>query len=188
MSLSNPNSRADVQNRLVSAASRNPEDARAEEALGSMALRQGHISEARSHFHKAIDRHSTDPTAYFYAAYYDRQEGVPADQTLPLLREALVLKPDYYDARLELALLGASNKDYALALDSLNKIGTPHPEHAYTIAYSIAYCYAQTDRLTEARKYANQAKQLAKTEADRAEVANLFTYIAEQAQYVSDKQ
>ncbi len=185
LSLANPNSKADIQSRLTTAASRNPDDAQAEEALGSMALRQGNMAEARAHFRKAVDRHSTDPSVLFYLAHLDHEAGVPSEQVLPLLRQALAVKPNYYDALLDLALVSAADHDYATALDSLTKLGTPRPEHAYTVIYSMAYCLAQTEKFAEARKYLDQAKALASTEADRAEVASLLTFINDEQQSTS---
>jgi Flp pilus assembly protein TadD len=186
LSLSNPNSKADIQSRLTTAANRFPENAQAEEALGSMALRQGNMAEARAHFRKAVDRHSNDPSVLFYLAHLDHEAGVPSEQVLPLLRQALAAKPNYYDALLDLALMSVADHDYSTALDSLTKLGTPRPEHAYTVIYSKAYCLAQTEKFEEARKYAAQAKALAATDADKAEVASLLTFISDQQQSASN--
>ncbi len=178
--MANPNSKAEIQTRLATAASRFPEDAKAEEALGYMAMHQGRLAEAREHFHKAINRHSTDATVYFYAAHYDREAGVPDEQVVPLLQQALEYKPDYYEAHLELAMAATGSRNYALALEALAKLGTPRPEHAYAIAYSLAYCYAQTDKLDQARATIAKAKLLASNDQEKAEIISLLAFVEQQ--------
>jgi tetratricopeptide (TPR) repeat protein len=178
--LANPNSKAEIQTRLATAASRFPEDAKAEGALGYMAMHQGRLAEAREHFHKAIDRHSTDATVYFYAAHYDREAGIPDEQVVPLLQQALEYNPANYEAHLELAMAATGSHNYALALEALSQLGTPRPEHAYAIAYSLAYCYAQTDKLDDARATIAKAKLLASNDQERAEIRSLLAFVEQQ--------
>ena len=185
LTLTNPNARAALQNRIATAAGQSPQNAQAEEALGYLALRQGKSDEAREHFRKAVDRQSSDPTVLFYLAHLDRAAGVPAGQVLPLLERAVSLKPDLADAHLELALVATEEGKYSQALESLQKLtqmaNAVRPENAFTVAYTEAYCYAYSDKLVEARAAAQRAKGLAASEHDRAEIAELVRYIDEQA-------
>jgi tetratricopeptide (TPR) repeat protein len=181
LSLTNPNTQASLESRLASASNQPNGGPEAEEALGYLAIRQGKMDEARTHFRRAVDRQSSDPQVLFYLAHLDRDAGVPSDQVTPLLERALTLKPDLSDARLELALVATSDGKYDDALAALQKLTNPRPEYAYTAAYTEAYCYAYSDRLDQARSAAHRAQALAANDRDHAEIAQLLEYIDQQA-------
>ena len=167
----NLQTQAALENRLSNAS------AEAEESLGYLALRQGKNADARVHFQKAVDRHSSDATAYFYLAHLNHEAGAPSGQVLPLLDQALALKPDLGDARLELALVATSEGNFEQALVALQKLDSLRPENAYTAVYTEAYCYAQLEKFEEATATARRALSLITKERDRAEVAELMNYI-----------
>ena len=182
LTVRNPDKGASMESRLASAAAQLPDNPAAEEALGYLALKQGKSDEARAHFRLAVDRHSSDANVLFYLAHLDHEAGVSASQVIPLLERSLAIKPDLNDARLELALVATADGNFALALEALGKLTTVRPENAYTAAYTKAYCYAYSDKLTEAKAAAGQAKALAGNDKDKAEVAALFDYIAQESQ------
>jgi Flp pilus assembly protein TadD len=157
-----------------------PSNFSTEETLGYRALEHGQVAEARAHFRLAVERHSTDPNVLFYLAHLDHEAGVPAKQVLPLLDQALALKPDMPDARLELALLAANDGEFARALAALQKLSAPRPENAFAAVYTEAYCHAHLDQFPEARAAAERARTLARNDRDRAQVSELLQYIAQQ--------
>lgn len=187
LALTDPNTRATVEDRLAAAASRSPRSSGPEEALGYLALRKGNLAEARNHFRTAADRNSSDANVLFYLAHLDHAAGAPPEQVIALLQRSLALNPDLTDARLELGLLEAEAGDYEAALAALQTVHSPRPENAYAAAYTEAYCYAYTDRLPEARNAAQYAQSLAASEQDRAEVAQLSEYISQQNQTVTNR-
>ncbi len=174
LTANNAQTQAELESRLSNAS------AEAEESLGYMALRQGKDADARNHFQKAVDRHSSDATAYFYLAHLKHEAGAPSGEVIPLLNQALTLKPDLGDARLELALLAASDGNFEQALDALHKVGSLRPENAYTAIYTEAYCDAQLEKFDEAKAAAQRALSLTTKERDRAEVAELLSHIQQQ--------
>jgi tetratricopeptide (TPR) repeat protein len=182
LAVANPNTRAALEMRLVSDSSTQPENAAAEETLGYLALRQGKNDAARAHFRLAVDRHSTDPNVFFYLAHLDHAAGAPAAEIVPLLQQALALKPDLTEARLELALVSTEDGNFEQALAALKNLTGVRPENAYTAAYTKAYCLSQTEQFKDARTAADYAKTLAQNDRDRAEITDLLSYIDGQTQ------
>jgi tetratricopeptide (TPR) repeat protein len=170
----NSQTQAALENRLSNAGTE------AEESLGYMALRQGKNADARNHFQKAVERHSADATVYFYLAHLNHEAGAPSSQVIPLLNQALTLKPDLGDARLELALVATGDGNFEQALEALHNLDSLRPENAYTAVYTEAYCDAQLDKFEEATATARHALALTTKERDRSEVAELLNYIHQQ--------
>jgi tetratricopeptide (TPR) repeat protein len=119
----------------------------------------------------------------FYLAHLDSAAGAPPGQVIDLLNRALQINPDYYDARLELGFVAAKAKKFDIATAALAaaaqlaKVDNSHPEHAYVLSYTLAYCYAQLNQADRAREYAEQASRTARNPQDREQTANLLRYI-----------
>jgi tetratricopeptide (TPR) repeat protein len=107
---------------------------------------------------------------------------------MELLNRALEINPDYYDARLELGFVAAKAKKFDLAASALSaasqlaKRDNPHPEHAYMLSYTLAYCYAQLNRADQALEYGEKAKRAARSGQDQEQTANLLRYIDRERQ------
>ena len=168
---------------LNSFSGRYPESPEAEESLGYMALRHNRTEEARLHFQKAVDRHSTAADVIFYLAHLESTDGASLDRVIALLNRALEINPDYYDARLELGFVAAKAKKFDLAIASLTaaaqlaKGDNSHPEHVYVLSYTLAYCYAQLNQSERALEYCEKAKRAARSGQDQEQTANLLRYI-----------
>jgi tetratricopeptide (TPR) repeat protein len=188
LAASNPNAEADGAAALHSVSDRYPESPEAEESLGYLAMRHNRMDEARVHFQNAVERHSNTPDVIFYLAHLESAAGAPADRVIGLLNRALELNPDYYDARLELGFVAAKAKKFDLATSALSaasqlaKGDNTHPEHAYVLSYTLAYCYAQLNRADQALEYGEKAKRAARSGQDQEQTANLLRYIDRERQ------
>jgi tetratricopeptide (TPR) repeat protein len=188
LAASTPNAEADGAAALNSVSGRYPENPEAEESLGYLAMRYNRMDEARLHFQKAVDRHSNAPEVVFYLAHLESAAGAPPDRVIRLLNRALELNPDYYDARLELGFVAAKAKKFDLATSALSaasqlaKAGNPHPEHAYVLSYTLAYCYAQLNQADQALVYGHKAQRAARSGEDQEQTANLLRYIDRERQ------
>ncbi len=171
-----------VKSRLAAASSQLPDNAAAEESLAFIALRQGNMSEARTHLQLAADRHSNDANIYFYLAHLKREADAPSQEVMPLLEQALALKPDLGDALLELALQAVADGNYARALDALHKLTVPRPQNAFAAAYTEAYCYAHIEQFDQARKTVQRASSIANNERDRTQASELLDFITQEEQ------
>ena len=177
LTASNPYADADGTAELKSVSMRYPDSPEAEESLGYLCLRQNNPDEARLHFAKAVERHSTAPDVIFYLAHLESSAGAAPERVIGLLNRALELKPDYYEARLELGFAAARANKFTLAASELSKIGSPRPEHAYVLSYTLAYCYAQLNEAADALKYGEIAQRAARNTHDQEQTENLLRYI-----------
>ena len=191
LAASNPNAEADGAAALNSVSGRYPENPEPEESLGYLAMRYNRMDEARLHFQKAVNRHSNAPEVVFYLAHLESAAGAPPDRVIRLLNRALELNPDYYDARLELGFVAAKAKKFDLATSALSlasqlaTAGNPHPEHAYVLSYTLAYCYAQLNQGDQALVYGHKAQRAARSGEDQEQTANLLRYIDRERQRAS---
>jgi Flp pilus assembly protein TadD len=177
LAAANSHAQADGESQLRSLSNKYPDSPDAEESLGYLALAQNRLDDARSHFAKAVERHSTSPEVLFYLAHLERAAGTPDQQVIDLLRRVLALDPGNYNAHLELGCVAAKANQFELAVSTLSGIDPVKPEHTYVISYTLAYSYAQLGRVEEARAYGEKAKQTALGGTDREQANHLLRYI-----------
>jgi hypothetical protein len=79
---------------------------------------------------------------------------------------ALQAKPDYIEARLQLAYLELGDQKYPEALALFNGIPAPRPEDAAALFGGRALVYLSTGNLEQARKDAEEARHWATTAVD----------------------
>jgi lipopolysaccharide biosynthesis regulator YciM len=124
----------------------------------------------------------------FYLGHLDASAGAPPDRVIALLNRALEINPGYYEARLELGLVAARAKKFeiaAAALSAAAQSGNKHPEHAYVVSYTLAYCYAQLHQPERAFDYAERAAHAVRNSQDEEQTANLLRYIERDRQRLS---
>ncbi|HSU58518.1 MAG TPA: DUF1570 domain-containing protein [Bryobacteraceae bacterium] len=68
-----PNQQAKAERQLKAISEKYPDDPESEGCLGYVAMRAGRLGEARAHFMLAVDRHSSDPQVFYYAAHLDQR-------------------------------------------------------------------------------------------------------------------
>ncbi len=177
----NPRTLEEGKGQLEALAAKYPDDPRPQESLGFIAMRTGAKSAAEHHLTLAVSAHSKDPDALFALAHLKIGEGVEGQEVLDLLEKAVAIDPTHYNARLELGFVAARNKKFDLAAESLAGIAVPKPEHAYSVSYTLAFCYSALHRAGPARIYAEQARKIAANKGDQEQVADLVTYLEQES-------
>jgi tetratricopeptide (TPR) repeat protein len=144
------------------------------EAFAYLAWREGKRDEASAHFSRAVELGSKNARVYYnYAA----MGNLPLERKTEMLRRAVDLDPDFYDARLHLALQLNSQQDYAGALAAFNRLKTVHPEHAYMCLYAIAFASYKTGDKEAARANAKRAFEYAKDPDQKEAIEGLLAVI-----------
>lgn len=150
-----------------------PRDSAVPAALGNIALRRGDAAHAREQWKLAIALGIKDPTlCYQYAILGDRA-GLPADELRPALERAIQLKPDFDDARYNLALLEKNAAHYDAAVSQLRAMRNVAPARVYNYWVAMADALVQLDHRAEARIASLKAAEYASTEIERARAAQL---------------
>lgn len=176
----NPQLADEAKVQLEALAVKYPNDPRAQESLGFMGMRGGRGGNAEEHLAAAVNAGSKDPEALFRLAHLKIARGGSNDEAIDLLQRVLAADPSHYYARLELGFAAANSKRFDIAANALEGIAKPKPEHAYNVAYTLAFCLAELHRGSQARIYAEQARKTAATSADREQVAGLFNYLEQE--------
>jgi tetratricopeptide (TPR) repeat protein len=135
-------------------------------SLGYLEWKSGDERAARNWFEKAFAAGESDPEMCFHLAMLQRRQMAPGEEVRPSLLRALNAKPDYVEARLQLAYLELGDQKYAEALAMFNGIPAPRPEDAAALFGGKALVYLSQGNLEQARKDAEEARRLATTAAD----------------------
>ena len=177
---SNASAGPEAEAKVLELASAHPGDAGFEESLGYLALRKNQTDEARVHFGNAVERQSNDPVTIYNSARLQQDAGAPASQVIPMLERALALNPDYEPARLDLGFTAANAKQFDLAVSTFSQLKSIEPKLAFEVYFSMAYCDLELRRLQDARTYAGEAQQRARTAEQQNRVSNLVRFIDRQ--------
>jgi tetratricopeptide (TPR) repeat protein len=172
-----PQTAADAQSRLEALAVKYPGDPRPNESLGYLAMSAGSPKDAAQHFANAVRSNSQDPEVLFRLAHLKLKTEGPSEEVLDLLGRVLAKDSSHYNARLELGFAAAKTGNYGLAVQALEKISSPNPEHAYVVPYTLAYCLVELRQGNRARFYAQLAAKTAANGTDRQNAAGLLRYI-----------
>ncbi len=163
--------------RLASLATKYPDDPRPDESLGFQAMSEGRMKDAMEHFALAVQHNSQNPDVWFRLAHLKLQSEGASEEVVDLLGRAVAANSEQYGARLELGFAAAKLEKYELAVKALEGIHNLKPEHAYTVSYTLAYCFVEIEQGNKARMYAEQARKMAASSKDQDEVAGLIRYI-----------
>jgi tetratricopeptide (TPR) repeat protein len=177
----NPRTLDEAKAQLEALAAKYPDDPHTQETLGFIALRAGGASAAEQHFALAVSAHSKDPDVLFELAHLKIAEGGHGDEAIDLLQRALAADPGHYNARVELGFAAANNKRFDVAVEALEGIAKPKPEHVYAVSYTLAFCLAELHQAPRARFFAEKARKTAANNADQEQVAGLMTYLEQES-------
>ncbi len=154
-----------------------PDDWRAEEALGYRYWRWNDLEPAREHFARAVELGSTNARMYFEYSALARQAGTKSAEVIPLLKKAVELDPEYREAHFMLGQYLLGERDYEAALRQFSLVKKVTPERALPLFHNIALAYIGMDKLDEAEKAADRARQYARTPEEQTQVEGVSTYL-----------
>jgi tetratricopeptide (TPR) repeat protein len=177
---SNASAGAEAEAKLRELASAHPDEAGFEESLGYVALREHDTGEARLHFANAVERQSNDAAAVYNSARLQQDAGAPPGQTIPLLKRALALDPDYEPARIDLGFTAGKARQFELAVTTLSQLKTIQPRVAFEVYFEMAYCDAELRRLQDALTYVGQAREHARNAEQQQRADTLARFIERQ--------
>ncbi len=172
--LADINKIGEARQAYIKLASENPASPEVPEALGYLAWRQGKQDEVRADFAKAVELGSRNARMYYEYAAMAGQAGDSGKLQIKLLRKAVDLDPDYYEARLHLGFQLTSASDYAGALAEFAHLKRIEPEHAFAFFQAVAYAAYRTGDKDGARANAKRAAECAPGPAERAQVEQLI--------------
>ena len=152
----------------------NPSSPEVPEALGYLAWRQKKQDEVLADFAKAVELGSKNARMYYEYAAMAGQAGDSNKLQITLLRKAVELDPEYYEARLHLAFQLMSASDYAGALAAFARLKRVEPEHAFAFFQAMAYAAYRTGDKEGARASAKRAAEFAPGPAEKAQVEQLI--------------
>jgi tetratricopeptide (TPR) repeat protein len=135
-------------------ASERPADAEIQAALGTVALRRGETTLAARAWKRAIDLGIADSALCFRYASLADTYGLP---TRPALERAVALRPDFDDARYQLALLEKNAGNAAAAVAQLRAMRDVAPPRAFAWWSALADALLDLNLRSEAKHAANQA-------------------------------
>ncbi len=173
----NPETVAEAKSRLEALSVRYPDDPRAHESLGYIAMSSGAQRDAAEQFASAVHENSQDPQVLLRLAHLKLKTDGPSEEVIDLLERVLAKDSGNYNARLELGFTAAKIEKYEIAVHALEKIEAPKAEHAYVVSYTLAYCLVELHQGNRARLFAQRASKTANDGADQQNVAGLLRYI-----------
>jgi tetratricopeptide (TPR) repeat protein len=148
-------------------AAEHPADAEIHGALGTLALRRGDTGSAIAEWQRAIDLGTGDAALCFRYAALAGERGLPARAAL---ERAIALRPDFDDARYQLALLEKNAGHAADAIAQLRAMGHVAPARAFAWWCALADSLLDLNRRAEAKQAAVEARShaLNRDESERA--------------------
>ena len=155
-----------------------PDSAEVSAALGTIALHKGDLTAARLAWTRAFSQGMTDAQLCYHYAILADQAGLSPDDIRPALERAIALKPDFDDARYQLALLEKNAGRYEPALQQFQAMRVVPDKRSYNYWLALADTFNELGRREEAQAAAGQAAEHATTAAERARAAEQ-TYIAQ---------
>jgi len=173
----NPQTVEDGKRMLLSLAIVYPKNVTLEESLGYVSLSDGDQASARRHFERAIEMQSQNPEIMLRLADLQLGAGAPVESLITLLKRAIELDPSSDKARLELAIVAAKAKRFALAISTLRNTEVFRPQDAYVFSYTLASLYLQIGQLSQARLFALRAMSIAPNRIERDRVGLLLSAV-----------
>jgi len=155
----------------------NPDKPEIPQSLGYLAWQKNDREAARQYFEKAFAAGDADPQMCYHLAMLEREVRAPDDKVIPPLLRALKVRPDYFDARLQLAAVELNSHNYEAALAAFIQLSNVPAEHAATVFNGMAYADAQLGNLEEARRQAENARKWDRTDADKRQTDDLIKYL-----------
>ena len=139
-------------------------------ATGAIALKRGDPGRAVAAFKRAVELGVADADLCYRYAVLAGERGLPAQKAL---ERAIALRPDFDDARFNLALLEKNTGHAEAALSQLRAMRHIAPTRAFTYWTSMADALLDLDRRAEAKQAAAQAHMYASSDEEREHATQL---------------
>ncbi len=154
-----------------------PDRWQAHEGLAELALRSSGTGAARKHLARAIEHGSPNAQVYLDYAMLLGLEGEDDSNIIPILDQALALKPDFQDAHYRLGLIHFNQQDYVRALRHFSLLGRVDPERASQVFGAIAFAHQKLGQHDEALKAARRSLQHAREPLEIESAEYLLRFI-----------
>ena len=157
----------------------NPGNADVQESLAYLDWRAGHMESARQHFSRAYSAGLNHAQMCLDYATLELNASPGSTQAISILRRALELKPDFVDARLQLALALSNQENFEAAVEEFRQVKKVNPDQAPQFFLAKAYADARVGNIDQARQDIESAKKWVKSPADSDRAAALARYLDE---------
>jgi tetratricopeptide (TPR) repeat protein len=151
------------------------------QSLGYMALIKKDIPLTLQYFNKAYAAGNNDPRMCLALAQLEIATKQPPSRAIPILERALQVKPDFQEARLQLGLLRAADRQFESGIAELMSVQNITPERAPAVFLTLAYAYLETGDLERAGQNVETAKKWAHLPQETERLALLTEMIEARA-------
>ncbi|MDP9053910.1 MAG: hypothetical protein M3N93_06350 [Acidobacteriota bacterium] len=155
----------------------NPASAEISESLGYLAWQKNDRNAALRYFEQAFALGDIDPQMCFNLGIFEREANAPFEKIAAPLSKALEVKPDYLEARIELARVNLNEKKYSAVLLLLNGLKNVPPDKAAAVFNVMAYGYLGLGQFQDARTPAESARKWGKTDFDKQQTDQILSYL-----------
>lgn len=142
-------------------------------ALAMIAVMRGDMPSAQQYWKKAMAGGLTDATLCYEYAIRLGAAGVPEAETRGALESAVALKPDFDDARYQLALLELNTGHFDETIAQLRALKWITPKRAFQYWATLSYALEGVGKNEEAKQAANRAEECATTPVEQARAERL---------------
>ena len=146
--------------------------------LGAIALRRGDREGARKEWRRAMEQGVGDASICYRYAALAHDAGMDADEIRPALRRAIMLQPDFDDARYSLALLEKNIGNYEAAVEEFRAMKVIAPLRAFNYWSALADALNDLGMRDDAKAAAHEAARHASTPSEHAHASRL-AYVAD---------
>jgi Flp pilus assembly protein TadD len=135
-------------------------------------IEQGDYENAAHYFHAQMKKHPDDPRAYHQLGFCYARLELYREAGLMYLK-ALQLKPDYFEAELNLGTVRLLEHDLDAAAEHLNKAVALKPD-CEKCHVNLAWVYYRMNRFDQASQHIGKAAELSGGEREYLDVIEIF--------------
>lgn len=156
------------------AATLDPNLAQAHYNAGQSLIRLNRLDEAEQEFRQELKLNPADEQSKYSIAYTLLERKIKTDEALNLLREAILTRSDYADARYQLGKALIEKGEIAQAIEQLENAARAEPNKDY-IHYQLSIGYRRASRIADAEKELKIYRDLKDAEKGRKTASGMGT-------------